>query len=77
MSLCYAPARLNRAKLWYLAKALEGLGMVVVLVGVVLSIQLGMKDEGLESMRYEGTSLAIGGGLFMLGWWLERSLGAR
>ena len=51
--------------------------MVVVLVGLVLSIQLGMKEDGLESMRYEGTSLAMGGGLFMLGWWLERSLGAR
>ena len=68
---------MNRERLWYLAKGLEGLGMVVVLVGVVLSIQLGMQEEGLESMRYEGTALAIGGGLFLIGWLLERSIGAR
>ena len=63
--------------LWYLAKGLEGLGMIVVLVGLVLSIQLGRNEEGLASMRYEGNALAIGGGLFLLGWMLERGIGAR
>jgi hypothetical protein len=63
--------------LWLVAKGLEGLGMVVVLVGVVLSIQLGFQDEGLESMRYEGMSLLGGGALFVAGWMLERRIGAR
>jgi len=62
---------------WYAAKGLEGLGLVVVLVGVVVSIQLGFADEGLESMRYEGTALLVGGGIFAAGWLLERQLGAR
>ena len=63
--------------LWYLGKALEGLGMVVVLVGVVVSIQLGLDEEGLASMRYEGTALALGGGLFLLGWLCERAASGR
>lgn len=67
----------NAPLLWYLAKGLEALGMIVVLVGLVLSIRLGMNDEGLESMRYEGMALAWGGGLFVLGWLLERAMGAR
>ena len=63
--------------IWYLAKGLEGVGMIVVLVGLVLSIQLGMEEEGLSSMRYEGNALMIGGGLFALGWLLERAIGSR
>jgi hypothetical protein len=63
--------------LWFLAKGLEGLGLVVVLVGLVLSIQLGFEDQGLESMRYEGYALLAGGALFLAGWLLERRLGAR
>jgi hypothetical protein len=63
--------------LWILAKLLEGAGLVVVLVGVVLSIQLGLDEEGLDSMRYEGTALLVGGGLFVCGWLLERGVGAR
>ncbi len=62
---------------WYLAKGLEGVGMVVVLVGLVFSMQLGFQDEGLESMRYEGLALAWGGGIFVVGWLLERAIGAR
>ena len=63
---------------YYLAKGLEGLGLLVVLVGVVLSIQLGVgEEEGFESMKAESYGLAIGGGLFVLGWLLERSIGAR
>ena len=63
--------------LWYTAKALEGLGMVVVLVGLLLSIQLGFQDEGLESMRYEGMALLWGGGMFFAGWMIERAIGGR
>lgn len=67
----------NTRWLWYLAKGLEGVGLLVVLVGVVLSIQLGMDEQGLASMRYEGIALLVGGGLFLLGWLAERALGAR
>ncbi len=63
--------------LWMLAKGLEGLGLVVVLCGLVLSIQLGFEDQGLASMRYEGYTLLGGGAIFLLGWMLERRLGAR
>ena len=63
--------------LWLLAKALEGLGMVVVLVGLVLSIQLGFQDEGLKSMKYESYALVAGGAIFLLGMLLERRNGAR
>ena len=62
---------------YLLAKGLEGLGMLVVLVGLVMSIELGFQDEGLESMRYEGYALLVGGGLFLGGWVLERALGTR
>ena len=64
-------------RLWLLAKGLEGIGMVVVLAGLVLSIQLGFQDQGLQSMKYEGYALLGGGALFLLGWLLERRLGAR
>lgn len=64
--------------LFYLAKGLEGLGMVVVLGGVLLSMKLGIGEEqGFESMKAESYGLAIGGGLFLAGWLLERSIGAR
>ena len=60
--------------IYYLAKGLEGLGLLVILVGVVISIQLGIgEEEGFESMRAETYGLAIGGVLFVLGWLLERS----
>ncbi len=61
--------------LWYLAKGLEGLGMVIVLAGVVLSIRLGLDEQGLASMRYESIALALGGGIFLVGWWCERAAG--
>lgn len=63
--------------LWLLAKGLEGLGMVVVLVGLVLSIQLGFQDEGLKSMKYESYALLGGGAIFVVGLLLERRIGAR
>ena len=62
---------------WFLAKTLEGAGMVIVLAGLLMSIHLGFEEQGLESMRYEGTALLVGGGLFVAGWWIERSIGAR
>lgn len=66
-----------RRGLWWLAKAMEGVGMLVVLVGVFLSISLGLEDEGLSSMAAEMKGLMCGGGLFLAGWLLERGLGAR
>jgi hypothetical protein len=63
--------------LWLLAKGLEGLGLVVVLVGVVTSIQLGFQEEGLASMKYESYALLAGGALFLIGMLLERRIGAR
>lgn len=63
--------------LWLLAKGLEGLGMVIVLVGLVLSIQLGFQEEGLKSMKYESYALVAGGSIFLVGLLLERRIGAR
>jgi hypothetical protein len=62
---------------WLLAKGLEGLGMVVVLVGLVTSIQLGFQDEGLKSMKYESYALIAGGAIFLVGMAIERRIGAR
>ena len=63
--------------MWIVAKGLEGVGMVVVLVGLVTSIQLGFKDEGLASMKYESYALVGGGAIFLAGMLLERRIGAR
>jgi hypothetical protein len=68
---------MNKAFLWKLAKALEGLGLVVILVGVFWSINLGFHDRGLESMGLEFQGLGLGGALFVVGWMIERKLGAR
>lgn len=57
---------------WSVAKTLQGIGLVVVLAGVLGSISLGMEDEGLASMGFEFKGLMIGGGLFLVGWFLER-----
>jgi hypothetical protein len=69
--------RVRGRALWYVAKLLEGAGLVVVLVGVLFSMRLGFQDRGLESMGIEFRGLAIGGALFAAGWILERSLGSR
>ncbi len=63
--------------IWWIAKILEGVGMIVVLVGLTISIQLGFDDEALESMRYESYALVIGGVMFFVGWVIERRIGAR
>ncbi len=61
--------------LWRLGKLLELVGLAVVLGGVLLSIDLGLNEEGLKSMGMEFQGLGIGGGIFLLGYLLERSAG--
>lgn len=63
--------------LYTFAKVLEGIGLLVILGGVMLSVQLGMQDSSMESMTSEAYGLAIGAGLFGLGYVIERSVGAR
>lgn len=57
---------------WVVGKALEGLGMVVVLAGLGYSVAVGLREEGMKSMSVELWGLAIGGGLFLLGYLVER-----
>ena len=68
---------MTRGWLWSLAKALEGLGLVVILLGLVLSVQTGMRDEGMKSMTYELYGLVAGGVIFVVGWVLERTVGRK
>ena len=60
-----------------LAKALEGLGMVVVLIGLVLSVELGFRDEGMSSQYAELIALLCGLLLFAVGFVIERLTGTR
>lgn len=59
-------------RLYLLGKALEVLGLVLVLVGVLLSMRLGFGEQSLASMEFEMKGLLAGGGLFLLGWLIER-----
>lgn len=68
---------MNARVLWWVAKTLEGVGMVIVLVGVFFSMSLGLGGQGLESMAYEFKGLFLGGALFLVGVALERKLGSR
>ena len=68
---------MSKRTLWWFAKCLEGVGMVLVLVGVFWSISLGLEDDGLSSMAVEMKGLMIGGGMFLAGWLIERRLGTR
>ena len=69
---------MTRSGWWFLAKALEGVGMVLVLVGVFLSMSLGMGEgDSLASMAHEMRGLLWGGGLFIVGYLIERQIGAR
>jgi hypothetical protein len=69
---------MTRGKLVFgLAKLLEGTGLIVILVGVYLSVNLGFEDKGLESMNIEFRGLALGAALFACGFLLERSVGSR
>jgi hypothetical protein len=63
--------------MWNLAKGLEGVGLLVVGVGLMMSISLGMQDDGLSSMKFESWSLLVGCVMFFCGWILERNMGAR
>lgn len=63
--------------LYTFAKFLEGLGLLVILAGVMLSVQLGMQDDSMESMTSEAYGLAIGAVLFGIGYTIERSVGGR
>ena len=68
---------MERPWLWYLAKGLEGVGLLAVLWGLVVSVSLGMGEHGLESMKAESYGVAIGGLLFVVGWAIERRIGTR
>jgi hypothetical protein len=68
---------MNRRAMWWLAKVLEGVGMIIVLVGVFISMNLGFEDQGLASMQSEFSGLAWGGGIFACGLLLERALKTR
>ncbi|NUP95423.1 MAG: hypothetical protein HUU28_04590 [Planctomycetaceae bacterium] len=68
---------MGRRGLYWFAKTLEGVGMIVVLVGVFVSMTEGFEGRGLESMAYEFQGLMIGGGLFLVGVLIERKLGTR
>lgn len=60
---------------WQAGRALQGIGLLVVLVGVLMSVDAGMRDQSLESQRMELTGLALGGGLFLAGWVVTRAVG--
>jgi len=64
---------MSRRPLWILAKLLEAVGLLIVLVGVSLSIGLGFEDEGLKSMSQEFQGLLWGGALFLIGYLIERA----
>ena len=69
---------MTRGKLAFvLAKVLEGAGLLVILLGVYFSVNLGFKDRGLESMNIEFRGLAVGAALFACGFLLERTVGSR
>ena len=60
---------------WQLGRALQGIGLLVVLVGVLMSVDAGMQDESLKSQRMELVGLGLGGGLFLAGWAVTRAVG--
>jgi hypothetical protein len=60
-----------RGRLYGLGKLLEGLGLVLVLVGVVLSMRLGFRTSPWPPWaRMTGFPA---GGVFLAGWLLERA----
>jgi hypothetical protein len=69
--------RFRGRPIFFVAKLLEGAGLLVILVACVWSMFLGFRDRGLESMGIELRGLAVGAGLFCAGWILERALGSR
>jgi hypothetical protein len=63
---------MSRRAWWWLAKALQGAGLLIVLVGVFFSMSLGFEGEGLASMEHEFRGLFIGGAAFLAGVLIER-----
>lgn len=59
-----------------IGKLLQGLGLLVVLAGLSVSIGMGLAERGLASMGAEFQGLAVGGGLFLVGRWIEKRAGA-
>ncbi len=59
------------------AKALEGIGLIVILVGLLISLDQGLGGAGLEAMRAETLGLGLGILLFVCGYVVERTLGTR
>ena len=62
------------AFVWRLGRILQSVGLIVILVGVMMSVDAGMSDESLKSQRIELMGLMIGGGLFLAGWVLTKSI---
>jgi hypothetical protein len=60
------------AHLGWLGKGLQALGLLVILVGVLVSIGLGHLEQGLSSMMVELQALLIGVLLFAAGTFLLR-----
>lgn len=58
-------------------KGLQALGLLVVLVGLVVSIGLGSMEQGLHSMWVELQALGAGVLLFAIGTLLQRHAGSR
>ena len=68
---------MSKNHVWVLAKALEAIGLVVILIGLVLSMELGFRDEGMTSQWAELTGLGAGLILFLIGFSIERFAGTR
>jgi hypothetical protein len=49
----------------FTAKLFELIGMVVVAAGFLYGIQYSL-------IRFELGALVIGGGIFLIGWWMEK-----
>ncbi len=62
---------------WMLAKSLEALGLIIVLIGLVLSVELGFRDEGMSSQYAELIALLVGFVLWGIGFVIERMAGTR
>ena len=68
---------MTKQHLWMLAKSLEALGLIIVLIGLVLSVELGFRDEGMTSQYAELIALLVGFVLWGIGFVIERVAGTR
>jgi hypothetical protein len=62
---------LNRA-FWYLAKALQLLGLFIMLIGILVALSNPLGDA---AFRIETRNALIGVLLFGVGWLMEKKLG--